>query len=49
MDTDVLGYYLFMDNEELKQKAHDDDLTEEEKVNLEINPFFVVESPTQDR
>ena len=49
MNTEELGYYLFMDSEELKRKEKEEGLTEEEKVNLEINPFFVAERPTKDR
>lgn len=48
MNTEELGYYLFMDSEDLKKKEKDEGLTKEEKVNLEINPFFVAESPTKD-
>ena len=44
MNTEELGYYMFMDSEELKRKEK-----EEEKVNLELNPFFVAERPTKDR
>ena len=49
MNTEELGYYLFMDSEELKRKEKEEGLTEEEKVNLELNPFFMVERPTKDR
>ena len=42
MNTEELGYYLFMDSEELKRKEQEEGLTEE-KVNLELNPFFVAE------
>ena len=49
MNTEELGYYLFMDSEELKRKEKEEGLTEEEKVNLEINLFFVAERPTKDR
>ena len=49
MNTEELGYYLFMDSEELKRKEKEEVLTEEEKVNLELNPFFMVERPTKDR
>ena len=49
MNTEELGYYLFMDSEELKRKEKEEGLTEEEKVNLEINPFFVAERRTKDR
>ena len=49
MNTEELGYYLFMDSEELKRKENEEGLTEEEKVNLELNPFFMVERPTKDR
>ena len=47
--VDELGYYMFMDSEELKRKEKEEGLTEEEKVNLELNPFFVAERPTKDR
>ena len=49
MNTEELGYYLFMDSEELKRKEKEEGLTEEEKVNLELNLFFMVERPTKDR
>lgn len=49
MNTEELGYYLFMDSEELKRKEKEEGLTEEEKVNLELNPFFMVERPTKER
>ena len=48
MNTEELGYYLFMDNEEIKRKDQKEN-TVERKVNLELNPFFMGESPTQDR
>lgn len=46
MNVEELGYYLFMQNEEAKEK---EELTEEEKVNLELNPFFVAEKATKNR
>ena len=49
MNTEELGYYLFVDSEELKRKEKEEGLTEEEKVNLELNPFFVAERLTKDR
>lgn len=49
MNTEELGYYLFMDSEELKRKEKEEWLTEEEKVNLKLNPFFMAERPTKDR
>ena len=49
MNTEELGYYLFVDSEELKRKGKEEGLTEEEKVNLELNPFFVAKRPTKDR
>ena len=49
MNTEELGYYLFMDSEELKRKEKEEGLTEEEKVNLELNPFFMAERPAKGR
>lgn len=49
MNTEELGYYLFMNSEELKRKGQKEELTEEEKVNLEINPFFMADKTTKDR
>ena len=49
MNTEELGYYLFADSEELKRKEKEERLTEEEKVNLELNPFFMAQRPTKDR
>ena len=49
MNTEDLGYYLFMDNEELNIKDQEEEIKEERKVNLELNPFFMRKSPTQDR
>ena len=49
VNTVEVGYYLFMYSEELKRKEKEEGLTEEEKVNLELNPFFMAERPTKDR
>ena len=49
INTEELVYYLFMDSEELKRKEKEEWLTEEEKVNLKLNPFFMAERPTKDR
>ena len=46
MNVEELGYYLFMQNEEAKEK---EELTEEEKVNLELNPFFIAEKATKNQ
>lgn len=45
MENDILGYYLYMEAEELKGKPKEE-LTESEKVNLELNPFYLGEVPT---
>ena len=39
MGYDELSYFLYMESEELKNKPYEE-LTEEEKVNLELNPFL---------
>jgi hypothetical protein len=46
MDLKDLGYILYMENEELKKKDFNS-LTEYEKVNLEINPYKEIQTPTQ--
>ena len=46
MNVEELGYYLFMQNEEAKEK---EELTEKEKVYIELNPFFVAEKATKNR
>ena len=46
MDLKDLGYILFMENEDLKKKDFNS-LTEYEKVNLEINPYKEIQTPTQ--
>lgn len=46
MDLKDLGYILYMENEDLKKKDFNS-LTEYEKVNLEINPYREILTPTQ--
>ena len=46
MDLKDLGYILYMENEDLKKKGFNS-LTEYEKVNLEINPYREIQTPTQ--
>ena len=46
MDLKDLGYILYMENEDLKKKGFNN-LTEYEKVNLEINPYREILTPTQ--
>ena len=46
MDLKDLGYILYMENKELKKKDFNS-LTEYEKVNLEINPYKEIQTPTQ--
>lgn len=46
MDLKDLGYILYMENEDLKKKDFNS-LTEYEKVNLEINPYREMQTPTQ--
>ena len=46
MDLKDLGYILYMENEDLKKKDFNS-LTEYEKVNLEINPYKEIQTPTQ--
>ena len=48
MNAEELGYYLFMDSEEIR-KREQEELNEDDKVNKSINPFLVSESPTKDR
>lgn len=45
MDMEQLGYYLYMESCELKDKGLEE-LTEDEKSNVEINPFLVAEKAT---
>ena len=47
MNLQELGYYLFAESEEIKEKSKENQLTEEEKVNLEVNPYLVSERATQ--
>ena len=47
MGYDELSYFLYMESEELKNKPYEE-LTEEEKVNLELNPFLEEERATKD-
>ena len=49
MNTEELGYYLFMDSKELKRKEKEEWLKKKKKVNLELNPFFMAQRPTKDR
>lgn len=49
MSNEELEYYLFMENEELKKKIIKKEMTKEDKVNLELNPFSVGEKVTKDR
>ena len=39
MDLKELSYFLYMESMELKSKEYDN-LTEYEKVNMELNPFL---------
>lgn len=41
MNTEDISYYLFMECEELKEKEKNEGLTEDEKLNLKLNPYFV--------
>ena len=45
MDLEQLGYYLYMESCELEDKRPEE-LTEDEKFNVEINPFLVAEKAT---
>ena len=45
MDMKQLGYYLYMESCELENKRPEE-LTEDEKSNVEINPFLVAEKAT---
>lgn len=47
MGYDELSYFLYMESEELKNKPYEE-LTEEEKVNLELNPFLEEEKTTKE-
>ena len=47
MGYDELSYFLYMESEELKNKPYEE-LTEEEKVNLELNPFLEEERANKD-
>lgn len=49
MNAEEMKYYLFMECEELKEKKLKMELTEDEKVNLETNPYFVAERTTKGR
>lgn len=49
MNAEELGYYLFMEKEELKRKEQREGLTDDEKVNLETNPLYERERATQNR
>ena len=46
MDLKDLGYILYMENEDLKKKDFNS-LTDYEKVNLEINTYKEIQTPTQ--
>lgn len=48
MNMEDLGYFLFMQSEEIKRKKIED-LTESEKVNLELNPYMESVGTTQGR
>lgn len=48
MDNNDLGYMLYMESCDLQSKDYEE-LSEDEKVNLELNPFLVADIPTKDR
>lgn len=45
MDLKDLSYILYMESRDLKDKDYNS-LTEYEKVNLELNPFVEIHTPT---
>lgn len=47
MNMEELGYILYMESQKLQNKDYDK-LTENEKVNLKLNPFFDDEITTKD-
>lgn len=47
MDIEKLGYVLYMESKDLQNKPYEE-LTQDEKVNLELNPFLDEEIPTKD-
>lgn len=48
MNAEEINYTLFMKAAELESKAPEE-LTPDEKVNLELNPYFVGGLPTTSR
>lgn len=47
MNMEEIGYFLYMESENIKEKSYNE-LTKEEKVNLELNPYMESATPTQD-
>lgn len=47
MNLEELGYILYMESQDLKNKSYED-LTEDQKLNLELNPLLDVERATKD-
>lgn len=47
MNMEELGYILYMESQDLKNNDYED-LTEDQKLNLELNPLLDVERATKD-